>query len=75
MRNENKERKERRKGKKRKTVRREKKEGKGERRKGKRNISRLSDGRSSTVRGLKLVHAARSTCGHQKFEVSTNSKR
>ena len=49
------------------------KERKGEKGKGK--ISRLSGGRSSTIRGLKLVHAARSTCGHQKVGVSTNSVR
>ena len=42
---------------------------------GKRKDSRLLDGQSSTVQGLKLVHAARSTCGHQKVGVSTNSKR
>ena len=39
-------------------------ERKGERRKEKLRISQLSDGRSSTVRRLKLVHAARSMCGH-----------
>ena len=49
--------------------------GKGERRKGKRKISRVSGGRRSTVRVLKLVHAVGSTCGHQKVGVSTNSKR
>ena len=53
----------------RKRIRREK-EGKG---KGK--ISRLSSGRSSTVRGLKLVHAAQFTCGHKKVGVLTNSVR
>ena len=58
--------------KKRKAKRKDRKEGKGERRKRKGKISRLSGGRSSTVRGLKLVHAARSTCGHQKVGVSTN---
>ena len=62
---------------KKKRVRRKKK-GKGkrkEREKEKGRISRLSDGRSSTGRVLKLVHVARSTCGHQKLGVSTNSIR
>ena len=45
------------------------------RRKGKERISRLFDGRSSTVRVLKLVHAARSTCGKKKLGVSTNAIR
>ena len=49
------------------------KEMKGE--KGKGRIFWHSGGRSLTVRGLKLVHAARSTCGHQKVRVSTNSVR
>ena len=38
-------------------------------------ISRVSGGRCSTVRVLKLVHAVGSTCGHQKVGVLTNSKR
>ena len=80
MRNEKKERKAKRKEKKGKKEQREKnskreKGGKGERRKGKRKIFRLSGGRRSTVRILKLVHAVGSTCRHQKVGVSTNSKR
>ena len=58
----------------RKRIRREK-ERKRKRRKRERENFWLSGGRSSTVRGLKLVHAARSTCGHQKVGVSTNSVR
>ena len=57
----------------RKEKKKKEKERKREKRKGK-NF-RLSGGRSSTIRGLKLVHAARSTCGHQKVGVSTNSMR
>ena len=75
-------RKEKQKGKKRKEKRNKKeknsyreRKGKGETRKGKGKISRLSGGRSSTVRGLKLVHATRSTCGHQKVGVSTTFTR
>ena len=43
--------------------------------KGRGRISRVSGGRRSKVRVLKLVHAVGSTCGHQKVGVSTNSKR
>ena len=60
---------------KRKTVLREKREEKEKGGKGKGRFSRVSGGRRSTVRGLKLVHAVGSTCGHQKVGVSTNSKR
>ena len=56
-------------------LREKKKEEKGEGRKGKRKIFRVSGGRRSKVRGLKLVHAVGSTCGRQKVGVSTNSKR
>ena len=59
---------------KRETVLREKKEEKGGG-KGKGRFSRVSGGRRSKVRGLKLVHAVGSTCGRQKVGVSTNSKR
>ena len=74
MRNEKKERKAKRKEKKRKegTKRKEFVERKG--RKGKGRIFRVSGGRRSTVRVLKLVHTVGSTCGHQKVGVSTNSK-
>ena len=60
---------------KRETVRREKKEEKEKGGKGKGRFSRVSGGRRSTVRVLKLVHVVGSTCGHQKVRVSTNSKR
>ena len=74
-----KEKKERRKGKqrerKKKTVRREKGREKEKEEKGKWKISRLSGDRSWTVRGLNLVHAARSTFGNQKVGVSTTSTR
>ena len=56
-------------------MRKEKGKGKEKEGKEKGKISRLLGGRSSTVRGLKLVHAARFTCGHQKVGVSTNSVR
>ena len=50
--------------------------GKGkEREKAKGRISRRSDGRSSPVRVLKLVHAAQSTRAYQKVGVSINSIR
>ena len=49
--------------------------GRKRRRKGKRKISRVLGGQRSKVRGLKLVHAVGSTCGHQKVGVSSNSKR
>ena len=60
---------------KRETVLREKREEKEKGGKGKGRFSRVSGGRRSTVRVLKLVHAVGSTCGHQKVGVSTNSKR
>ena len=82
MRNEKKEKKrknegkERKEGKKRKErIRREKREEKEKGGKGKGRFSRVSGGRRSKVRGLKLVHAVGSTCGSQKVGVSTNSKR
>ena len=53
----------------------ERKEGKRIKKKKERKNFRLSGGRSSTIRGLKLVYAARSTCGHQKVGVSTTSTR
>ena len=75
MRNEKKEKK-RQKGKKRKErIRREKMEENEKGGKERGRISRVSGGRRSKVRGLKLVHTAGSTCGHQKVGVSTNSKR
>ena len=52
----------------------ERRKGKG-REKEKGRISKRSDGLSSTVQVLKLVHSTRSTCGHQKLGVSTNSMR
>ena len=73
--NERKEGNEKRKQRERKTVRREERKEKEKKEKGKGKIFRLSGGRSSTVRGLKLVHAAHSTCGHQKVGVSTTSTR
>ena len=60
---------------KRETVRREKMEENEKGGKGKGIFSRVSGGRRSTVRVLKLMHAVGSTCGHQKVGVSTNSKR
>ena len=51
---------------KRETVLREKMEGNEKEGKGRGRISRVSGGRRSKVRGLKLVHAAGSTCGRQK---------
>ena len=83
MRKEKKNRKEKRKEKKRrrkrkqrerKRILREKERKRRNKEKGKGNFP-LSGGRSSTVRGLKSVHAARSTCGHQKVGVSTTSTR
>ena len=70
MRKEKKERKAKRKEKERKRGKRGKRflERKG-------RFSRVSGGRCSKVRGLKLVHAVGSTCGRQKVGVSTNSKR
>ena len=60
---------------KRETVLREKREEKEKGGKGKGRFSRVSGGRRSTIRVLKLVHAVGSMCGHQKVGVSTNSKR
>ena len=60
---------------KRETVLREKMEENEKGGKGRGRISRVSGGRRSKVRVLKLVHAAGSTCGRQKVGVSTNSKR
>ena len=60
---------------KRETFLREKMEEKEKGGKGRGRISRVSGGRRSIVRGLKLVHAVGSTCGRQKVGVSTNSKR
>ena len=75
-------RKEKKKGRKRKekkgTKRKEFVERKGRKRRKKEREKedfRISGGRRSTVRGLKLVHGAGSTCGRQKVGVSTNSKR
>ena len=51
--------------------RRERKKGK----KGKGKFSRHSNGRSSTVRELKLVHVMRATRGYQNRGVLSNSKR
>ena len=55
------------------TVLREKMEENEKGGKGRGRISRVSGGRRSKVRVLKLVHAAGSTCGRQKVGVSTNS--
>ena len=66
---------EKRKQRERKTVRREEGREKEKEEKGKGKFLGFSGGRSSIVRELKLVHAARSTCGHQKVGVSTNSVR
>ena len=60
---------------KKKRIRREKERKRRKKRKEKGKISRLSGCRSSTVRGLKLVHAPHSTCGHQKVGVSTTCTR
>ena len=75
MRKTNKEKKKGKKGERVCRGRNEKKEQERKEEKEKVRISRRSDGRSSTVRVLKLVHAARSTCGHQKLGLSTNSIR
>ena len=40
--------------------------------KGKRRFSQCSDGRSSIVRELKLVHATRATCGYRNPNFSSN---
>ena len=58
-----------------KRICREKREEKEKGGKGKEEFFRISGGRRSTVRGLKLVHAVGSTGGHQKVGVLTNSKR
>ena len=70
--------KEKQKGKKGERVHRGRNEKKEKERKEEKEKGRISwrfDGRSSTVRVLKLLQATRSTCGHQKFGVSTNSIR
>ena len=54
-------------------VEKERRKGKEKGRNGENGKWRIS--RHSMVRVLKLVHAARSTCGHQKLGVSTNSIR
>ena len=62
-------RKEQRKKKEKVFVERKERKGKG---KGKGKMSWCSDGRGSTIQVLKLVHATRFTCRHQKLGISTN---